>query len=101
MEAARILRPGGLLLAADVSRTYIHNEDAGVNMTDYLPASQQYRETMGQLLRADGFDWSGDNVPVMMADVPTLGPVDSIVVTVSDPDLAPYERTHSIISRCQ
>lgn len=101
MEAARILRPGGLLLAADVSRTYVHNEDATVNMTEYFPTSQRYRETMGRLLRADGLDWSGDTVPIMMADVPTLGPVDSIVVTVSVIDIVPCNSTHGLTSSCQ
>jgi SAM-dependent methyltransferase len=81
-EAGRILRRGGVLLAADPARQYVHDENFYVDLSEYLPVAQRYQASFWRLLQADGLTWSGDTISNMIENEASLKLLDSIIVAV-------------------
>lgn len=81
-EAGRVLRRGGVLLAADPARKYIHDENVYADLSEYLPVVQRYQASFWRLLQDDGLTWSGDAILSMIENERSLKLLDSIIVAV-------------------
>lgn len=53
-----------------------------MDIEKYLPASHRYRQLLMGFLQQDGLHWSGESIPTMIAEVPSLKLLNSVVIAV-------------------
>jgi hypothetical protein len=80
-EAARVLRSGGLIIAADASRALVNNENTVQDRSTFL-MSEKYRGEMFELIRDRGMNWSGSDISTMINETSMFGTPETIVIAV-------------------